>query len=262
MPVVRRPSAWRLLVSAIVVCLLAAGASSATASARRAAAPRVASQDAIGTAEAVAADHWGTAACSGDVEIAWRARPRHVNAVASWSNRTSPYGEPQGNYRCRVEFNPRASWTWAKFCTVLVHEFGHLTGHRHSPDPRHHGPAARRPAAGLRATRAGAPVAVPERLRPRTRCPAGDPGGTPAAARSAASARSAPPAGRRGRRRPGQRAAEALGESLPIAKAEAEAALAGGGAAPAGSARRSPRARAAGRPGRRRDTASVADVPW
>jgi matrixin len=141
-PASRRLFPWRPLTSAVVACLVAAGALSAPAGAARShrsarsAAPRVASADAIGTAEAVAAAYWGTAACSGDVQIAWKVRPQRVNAVASWANRHSSYGDPEGNYGCRVEFNPRATWSWAKFCTVLVHEFGHLTGHHHSPDPR------------------------------------------------------------------------------------------------------------------------------
>lgn len=95
----------------------------------------MATAGAITTAESIAASHWGSVACAGKVEIAWRARPRLVSAVSSWSNRLNPYDDAQGNFDCRVEFNPRATWTWAKFCTVLVHEFGHLTGHRHSSDP-------------------------------------------------------------------------------------------------------------------------------
>jgi hypothetical protein len=138
-PVVHRPPARSLIAVAAVLAVLVvcapAAASAGAARAGRNAAPRLASPAAISTAEAVAAAYWGTEACSGDVEIAWRARPRYVNAISSWANPRTAYGEPARNFDCRVEFNPRATWTWAKFCTVLVHEFGHLTGHRHSPDP-------------------------------------------------------------------------------------------------------------------------------
>jgi hypothetical protein len=132
-PAARRPLAG-LLTSVIVFCLVPLGIAAPALGARKAA-PRPVSPRAVATAESVAAGVWGVAACSGKVAIAWRARPRSVNAVSSWANRISPYGDPQGNFDCKVEFNPRAAWTWAKFCTVLVHEFGHLTGHRHSADP-------------------------------------------------------------------------------------------------------------------------------
>lgn len=133
MPAARRPLAG-LLTSVIVLCLVPLGVAAPALGARKRA-PRLASPDAISTAESVAAGVWGFAACSGKVEIAWRVRPRSVNAVSSWANPISAYGYPQRNFRCRVEFNPSTAWTWAKFCTVLVHEFGHLTGHRHSADP-------------------------------------------------------------------------------------------------------------------------------
>lgn len=137
MPAAHRPTAWHLIAGAVVAILVASALPAVAMAARAArnAAPRLASAGAVSTAEAVAAAEWGMEACSGDVEITWRARSRHVNAVSSWANPHTAYGEPERNFACRVEFNPRTTWTWAKFCTVLVHEFGHLTGHRHSPDP-------------------------------------------------------------------------------------------------------------------------------
>ncbi|MEA2341370.1 MAG: hypothetical protein QOG11_1447, partial [Solirubrobacteraceae bacterium] len=119
MPAARRPLAV-LLTSVIVLCLVPLGVAAPALGARKRA-PRLASPDAISTAESVAAGVWGFAACSGKVEIAWRVRARSVNAVSSWANPISAYGYPQRNFRCRVEFNPSTAWTWAKFCTVLVH---------------------------------------------------------------------------------------------------------------------------------------------
>ena len=136
MPATLRPPAWRLIAIAVVACVVASVPATAARAARaRSASPRLATPGAISAAEAVAAAFWGTEACSGDVEITWRERSRHVNAVSVWANPRTAYGDPERNFDCRVEFNPRATWTWARFCTVLVHEFGHLTGHRHSPGP-------------------------------------------------------------------------------------------------------------------------------
>lgn len=71
-------------------------------------------------------------------------------ALAVWGpapcgNPTVAY-EPRGDQtlvavadirRCRIVFNtkavPRPDWEWA--CSTVVHEWGHLTGHNHSPDP-------------------------------------------------------------------------------------------------------------------------------
>jgi hypothetical protein len=186
-PAKHRPLAWRLLKSATLLCLAGCGAMSAPAlAARSAAAPPIATPGAVSAAEAVAEGFWGTAACSGHVAIAWRVRARRVNAVSSWANRHTAYGDPDHNFACRVEFNPRAPWTWAKFCTVLVHEFGHLTGHEHSPDPHDiMAPLFTEPLPACVASRRGATAASRGRLRPRARSAAWPPAGIPGGARSA-----------------------------------------------------------------------------
>jgi hypothetical protein len=33
---------------------------------------------------------------------------------------------------CRIVLNSRRSWDWARLCTTVVHEWGHLAGHGHS----------------------------------------------------------------------------------------------------------------------------------
>jgi hypothetical protein len=50
-------------------------------------------------------------------------------------NPTDPYANPTRNRSCAVEFNDVQAFDWPMLCTVLVHEFGHLTGHTHTTDP-------------------------------------------------------------------------------------------------------------------------------
>jgi len=59
-----------------------------------------------------------------------------INAVSRWANPIALYGHPALNRDCAIRLNRRAPLSWPKLCTVIVHEYGHLTGHRHSRDPR------------------------------------------------------------------------------------------------------------------------------
>jgi hypothetical protein len=87
------------------------------------------------TAHQIAAEHWGMDPCHGDVELSWGKLAIEENAVSSWVNQFQDYGDPEHNTLCAVTFNVRQDWDWPKFCTVFVHEFGHLAGHEHSADP-------------------------------------------------------------------------------------------------------------------------------
>jgi matrixin len=124
------------LAFAITLAALAPAAVGAAASAGPPPAIRFGvSGPAVSTAEAIAARQWGTAACHGSVAIAWVPQAAQVNATSTWSNPWDFYANPQDNEACRVDFNTTAFFDWPKFCTVLVHELGHLTGHRHSATP-------------------------------------------------------------------------------------------------------------------------------
>ena len=120
---------WKLLASTL--CALAAACSPALADPAADYAP---GSPAAQTAADIAAAYWGQAPCSGQVEVAWSALDGDVNASSSWENPVGPYDDPAENSACRIVFNATSDWDWPKFCTVLVHEYGHLTGHPHSDD--------------------------------------------------------------------------------------------------------------------------------
>ena len=91
---------------------------------------------AMAAAENVAHTYWGDAApCGGQVDIQWTDLTTDTNAISTWSNPTSAYDNPKQNSDCHIALNRLLEFDWSRFCTVLVHEFGHLTGHAHSPDP-------------------------------------------------------------------------------------------------------------------------------
>jgi hypothetical protein len=87
------------------------------------------------SAEAIAQAYWASTPCGGSVTIQWADLDPTTNAQSTWSNPTSSYGDAAENFDCTVQFNRRVDFDWPMFCTVLVHEFGHLTGHPHSSDP-------------------------------------------------------------------------------------------------------------------------------
>jgi hypothetical protein len=88
------------------------------------------------TAIAVADRYWNASPCDGHVAMTWLAYgPRTEEARAFWTNPLAYYGYPELNTDCAIVFNSQAWLPWPRFCTVVVHEYGHLTGHPHSDDP-------------------------------------------------------------------------------------------------------------------------------
>src|SRR4051794_12365473 len=83
------------------------------------------------SAQQLAKQHWGTDPCGGNVEIVWSGLASDINAQSSWTNPTSAYDNPTQNGDCKITFNPGAEYDWPKFCTVAVHEYGHLAGRPH-----------------------------------------------------------------------------------------------------------------------------------
>jgi hypothetical protein len=85
-------------------------------------------------AQDVARRTWGVDPCDGRVDVSWATDDPSVNARSSWANPQSAYGAPQLNVQCRIVLNGTLVFDWSKFCTVLVHEYGHLAGHPHDDD--------------------------------------------------------------------------------------------------------------------------------
>jgi hypothetical protein len=87
-------------------------------------------------AREIAVAYWGVDPCGGQVTIVWTDQDPDLNATAVWGNAVGDYTDALSNDQCQIRFNPEVAFTWPKFCTVMVHEYGHLAGHDHSDDPR------------------------------------------------------------------------------------------------------------------------------
>lgn len=130
-------SSSRLLLAALTAALAAVGLTTATAAVAGPTSARYApTSPAIATAEQIARDYWGADPCGGTVTVVWQRQSADINALSTWSTPSpDPYGDPADNRDCTVALNPAAAFDWPKLCTVIVHEFGHLTGHPHDPHP-------------------------------------------------------------------------------------------------------------------------------
>lgn len=106
---------------------LALTLTAALAAAGPAAAASISEQE-VATAQRVATSYWGQTPCAGEVAITWRAAlpVLGAQAVARWM-----VGDPPQD--CAIAFLQRRDWhwRWPRFCTVMVHEYGHLLGHQH-----------------------------------------------------------------------------------------------------------------------------------
>jgi hypothetical protein len=91
---------------------------------------------AIATAMEIAATHWAAVPCSGRVDVRWAPLAAGVGGRSTWAYAGDDgFRSPARNTDCEIELSTLEDWDWAKVCTVLVHEVGHLTGHRHADDP-------------------------------------------------------------------------------------------------------------------------------
>jgi len=130
----------RLGRAAFVVVLLACLAAAGSAAARsvKPRAKFAVGSASVRAAQQIARDHWGTDPCSGTVQLRWvHLDDPTINAMSSWRSYGAAYANPAANRDCRIEFNTIAEFDWPKFCTVLVHEYGHLAGRPHDERPGH-----------------------------------------------------------------------------------------------------------------------------
>src|SRR5580765_8543039 len=89
---------------------------------------------AVARAQSIARAYWGVDPCGGAVGVSWAALGPDTNASSTWENPVGAYDDPAENADCEIVFNSAQDWDWPRFCTVLVHEYGHLSGHPHSSD--------------------------------------------------------------------------------------------------------------------------------
>lgn len=86
------------------------------------------------SAKATATAYWGAAPCGGNYQLQWVPLDAGTNATASWRNPTDAWANAGQNFDCRIDINPGADFDYAKLCTVLTHEIGHLVGQQHDPN--------------------------------------------------------------------------------------------------------------------------------
>lgn len=123
---------------ALGLAMLTLGAVLHPAGAAAASPPQVAfavGSPSMQAAQALARAHWHMDPCGGHVDLRWTVLDDDINAVSTWSNPRSSYGDPQENSDCSIDFNTHVPFDWPMFCTVVVHEYGHLSGQPHSHDP-------------------------------------------------------------------------------------------------------------------------------
>jgi hypothetical protein len=133
-PALRRTGLLAILTACLAPCAGAGIAQAAGPAGQR----FVVRASTVRTAQDIARVHWGTDPCSGDVQIRWsHMADQTINALSSWRSFGSAYANPAANRDCRIDFNTTAAFDWPKFCTVLVHEYGHLAGRPHADRAGH-----------------------------------------------------------------------------------------------------------------------------
>lgn len=118
----------------------------------------------LATAQQLALTRWGRQACHGLVAIRWEHLGTRTNAQSRWMSIDA--ADPSTYTGCTIAFSLDVRWDWPRFCTIVEHELGHLSGHEHSPNPAdvmsayYYGPVSECTLPGA-AVAAAAPVAAP-----------------------------------------------------------------------------------------------------
>ena len=131
----------------------------------------------------VAKSYWSTTPCGGNVSIVWMPLTDSTNATSTWSNPVGQYDAPEQNSNCQIAFNSSLTWDWTRFCSILVHEYGHLSGKPHSADAADvMYPYYEKPVDQCVAAAPTQPAVVPEIVQPSAVLPALKPEEAPATA--------------------------------------------------------------------------------
>jgi hypothetical protein len=88
---------------------------------------------------------WGVEPCGGRYRVELMTLPAEVRGHSGWrepATSLGPYTTPSGTWSDCVIQLPASAWTaegvasdWPGACSVVLHEWGHLTGHPHSDVP-------------------------------------------------------------------------------------------------------------------------------
>lgn len=87
-------------------------------------------------AELIAVKYWNTSPCGGVVSVSWQPMDPSLNGASNWWNPVAAYGNAAANSDCTITLNQNQEYDWPMFCSVMVHEIGHLVGQQHSTDPK------------------------------------------------------------------------------------------------------------------------------
>ena len=145
--------------ASLVLAAVALGGSTAPAGAAE-----LALDEASAAAAAdVAKSYWQATPCAGQVAITWTPLAPTTNATSSWANPIGAYDAPEQNSACAIDFNSALDWDWTRYCSILVHEYGHLVGHPHGSDTGDvMYPYYLKPVAQCEAAAAGQPATAPQ----------------------------------------------------------------------------------------------------
>lgn len=114
----RRAHSYASLAGLVLLCLATTFPPLAVASSR------------VLAAQAIAQQKWGTVCGTSPVTVRHGVIPPDRVAQAAYNYGNLGPDNPLGYYACRITIGLNQVLPWSNFCTMLVHEYGHLAGWR------------------------------------------------------------------------------------------------------------------------------------